>query len=232
MLFDVGRGVLDGVAADIGKTARESTEAEGRKIGVGAGDFHVLDAHAQFFRGDLAHRRVHALAAFAFAAENQSFTVFVDLDRCRAAVVVAEVAFAADVHGAGQAESGVWLFVRSLGFPVDHLFGHVEALLELAAGDAIAVRRNVADFGGVHARDFHRIDAEGVSAEIDGLLHRPLGGWIAEAAERAGGNFVGVNQFGVDLHVGIFIASVVAHRRDAGNRRRLGRIGAVVGDDF
>ena len=92
--------------------------------------------------------------------------------------------------------------------------------------------RHVADFGGVDAGDLHGIDAERVGAQIDGLLHRPFRRGIAEAAKGAGGNLVGIDQLGFDLDVGILVAGVMAHRRDAGDRRRLGRVGAVVGDDF
>ena len=142
------------------------------------------------------------------------------------------MALAADVNRAGQTQSGIGLLVGALGFPIDHLFGHVEALLQLATGNAIAMRRHVTDFGGVDAGEFHGIDTERVSAQVDGLFDRPFRRRIAEAAKRAGGNFVGIDQFGVDPNVGIFIAGVVTHGGDAGDRRRFGRVSAVVGDDF
>jgi len=71
-----------------------------------------------------------------------------------------------------------------------------------------------------------------VGAPGDRLLDRPFRRGIAEAAKGSGGNLISINQLGVDLYIGILIAGVMAHRRDAGDRRRLGRVGAVVGDDL
>src|SRR5919109_191744 len=69
-----------------------------------------------------------------------------------------------------------------------------------------------------------------MGAQVDRLLDRPLGRWVAEAAKGAGGNLVGINQLGVDLYIGILVAGVMAHRRDAGDGRGFGRVRAVVGD--
>ncbi len=92
--------------------------------------------------------------------------------------------------------------------------------------------RNVTGFSRIDSRDLQWIDAEGVGAQVDGLLHRPFRRWIAKTAEGAGGNLVGIDQLGFYFHIGILVAGVMAHRRDAGYRRRLGGVGAVVGNDF
>ena len=129
LLFHLGRSISDGVAAYIGEPAGESAETKSREIGVSARDFHVFHRDAQFFRGDLAHHRVRPLATFPFTAQNQRLTVFIDFDRRRAAVVIAEVTFAADMDGTGETKTRVRFLARALLFPVDHGFRHVETLL-------------------------------------------------------------------------------------------------------
>src|SRR4029079_19637825 len=110
------------------------------------------------------HRGMHALSAFSLAAQDQGFTVFVDLDGRRAAVVVAEMSLTADVNGAGYAKPVIECLVGALALPIDHLFDPVEALFELATGDSIAVRRDVPDFSVVDAGELQRIDTEGMGA--------------------------------------------------------------------
>ena len=77
------------------------------------------------------------------------------------------------------------------------------------------MRGDIADFSCVYAGDLDGVDAQFVSAEIDRLLDRPFRRWIAEAAKRAGGNLVCINQQRFRLNVRIFVASVVAHRGDS-----------------
>ena len=116
-----------------------------------------------------------SLPAFTFAAEDQRFAIFVQLDRCGTSIIVTEVTLAAYVHRACQPQAGIRLPVGALRFPIDHLLRHIETLLQLAAGDPVAVRRNVPGFGRIDTGDFDGIYAKLMSAQIDRLLDCPFG---------------------------------------------------------
>src|SRR5215467_1974834 len=135
---------------------------------------------------------------------------------------------AANVHRACKAKSCVRLFLSLFLFPIDHGLGHVDTLFQFAARDAITVGGDVPGLRGINAGDGQRIDAQLVSAHVDGLFHRPFGGRIAESAKGAGGNFVRVNEISLDFDVAVFVTSVMAHRRYTRDRRSFRRIGAIV----
>ena len=104
----------------------------------------------------------------------------------------------------------------------------VDALLQLAARDLVVVRRDVAGVHRVHAQQVDDVDAELLRGEVPRLLHRPVRGRVAEAAERAGRHQVRIDQRGISAHGGVLVERVVAHAGRAEDRLRLAGVGAVV----
>ena len=201
-------------------------------IGVGARDVHVLIRQAEFFGGNLAQHRQRALTDFAFAADDGGAAIVIDAHDGRAAVPIAETTAAIDVQTATHTEAMIRALIFVLGFPVDEFHRFVDALLQLATGDLVIVRRYIARHHRIHVQQVRDIDAQLFSGEVPCLLHRPVGGRIAETAKRAGGHQVGIHQPRMRARVRIFVQRIVAHRGRTQNRLRLAGVSAVVGPHF
>ena len=91
--------------------------------------------------------------------------------------------------------------------------------------------RDVAGLGRVQQRQVERVHAQGLGRHVPGLLDGELGRGVAEAAEGTGRDLVGVDQVGLDFHVGILVAGVVAQGGDPEHAGRLAAVSAIVGYD-
>ena len=233
-LADLARGVLRGLAVEVG--AGRSRRGRGvRDLGrVGGRDAHALEAHAELVRHHLRHLGVQALAHLGAAVVHQDRAVGVDMHQRAGLVEVLDVERDAELqrcqrqpaleHRARGVEAGDLLAPRAVvarGLELGHQLVHDVVGHGLAVGRHVVLALAVE----VDAPHVERIAAQLARHRVHDVLDRDRALRAAETAEGRVALRVGLARVAVHADVGQPVGVVeVAQRARHHRARQVGRV--------
>jgi len=229
LALGVGSGLAGGLAGEVGGGGGVGADVEGRHVGVGRIDDHLVGGGGEFLGGDLGEDGIGAGAQVSGADEEVERAVFVDFDGGAAHV---DVGNGGALHEAGHADAAAVAagFSAPVGavLPADGGGAFVDAFAEGAGadghGEAFLAFAEGGEDGGtlagldmVLAAEFERVHADGLGHLVHGGFHGEEGLGGAEAAVGAADGQVGV----VDLAEEVDVVAAVEGQN----------LGAAAGDD-